>query len=180
MTIWINLARKASFETKRLRLTPLTFEQREDFFAISSCPANLSFIFPAKSSKAESDDFFVKTFLKNPLGKWGIKDTKSERLIGIIFLSKIDEKKELAEVEYFLHRDCWGQGYMTEALRGLVQAVSAFLELRLVVHEENLASQKVAQKVGFQSLKTFKGSDRYTHKMRTYLLYGIKQGRGYE
>ena len=41
-------------------------------------------------------------------------------------------------------------------------------ELKIVTHVENAGSQKVALKAGFRLFRQFKGSDRYTRKMRDY------------
>ena len=38
--------------------------------------------------------------------------------------------------------------------------------LKIVTHVENAGSQKVALKAGFRLFRQFKGSDRYTRKMR--------------
>jgi ribosomal-protein-alanine N-acetyltransferase len=39
----------------------------------------------------------------------------------------------------------------------------------------------VAEKAGFRLVRQFKGSDRYTHKMRDYLKYDLKAGdKSYE
>ena len=51
-----------------------------------------------------------------------------------------------------------------------------FKELHVIVHGENLASQRVAQKSGFKLKQRFKGSDRYTRKMRDYVDYQISKG----
>ena len=41
---------------------------------------------------------------------------------------------------------------------------------------ENSASQKVAQKSGFKLYRRFKGSDRYSRKMRDYLEFRYTKG----
>ena len=42
-------------------------------------------------------------------------------------------------------------------------------QLSIITHLENEASQRVALKAGFRLIRQFKGSDRYTRKMRDYL-----------
>ena len=46
----------------------------------------------------------------------------------------------------------------------------------IITHLENQASQKVAQKAGFSLFRQFKGSDRYTRKMRDYLEFRYVKG----
>ncbi len=52
--------------------------------------------------------------------------------------------------------------------------------LSIVTHQENLASQRVAQKAGFRMYRQFKGSDRYTRKMRDYIEFRYERGDFYE
>lgn len=68
---------------------------------------------------------------------------------------------------------------MTESLKTLCFLrfqEFGFKELHVIAHEENLASQRVAQKSGFKLKQRFKGSDRYTRKMRDYVDYQISKG----
>ena len=63
--------------------------------------------------------------MKSPLGIWAICDKKEQRMIGAIKFEKLDEIKKEAEIGYFLKKDYWSQGYMTEAVT----------KLRDLVHE---------------------------------------------
>ena len=49
-------------------------------------------------------------------------------------------------------------------------------KLTIITHVENKASQKVALKAGFSLFRQFKGSDRYTRKMRDYLEFRYVKG----
>lgn len=58
-----------------------------------------------------------------------------------------------AEIGYWLAREFWGRGIMTETLRGFIKYAFAEFELvRLTAHvfEGNLASSRVLEKNGFQ------------------------------
>ena len=83
-----------------------------------------------------------------------------------------------------MHRHYWKQGLATEALENLVFLAFQELDLKdleIIVHKENRASARVAEKAGFRLVRQFKGSDRYTHKMRDYLKYDLKAGdKSYE
>ena len=100
-------------------------------------------------------------------------------MIGSVKFEKMDEIKKEAELGYFLRQDYWGQGLMTEVVREIVFLSFTrfdFKRLSIITHAENLASQKVAQKSGFSLYRQFKGSDRYTRKMRDYLEYRYERG----
>ena len=179
MDIWTYLGRYAFFETERLYLRPFTYKDSQDFFDICNNPDNLQFIFPSLINRHDSDYLLIHSFMKEPLGVWAIEDKKSHKMVGCIRFEKIDFKDLSAEIGYFLNQQFWGQGLMTECLKTL-----SFLsfqefglkELHVITHAENLASQRVAQKSGFKLKQWFKGSDRYTRKMRDYADYQISKG----
>jgi ribosomal-protein-alanine N-acetyltransferase len=90
----------------------------------------------------------------------------------------LEERQLSAELSYFLKKDYWGQGLMTEAVRTLVYLAFyefGMRELTIVTHEENVASQRVARKAGFVQINHYRGSDRYSHKMRNYLKLSLKK-----
>lgn len=183
MDIWTSLAAYSFVETQRLFLRPLTYLDADDFFDISGNPDQLDFIFPAHFSKSESDYLMTHTFLKNPLGIWAISCKNKNRMIGVIRLEQFNQNHQSAEISYFLHKDYRGQGYMSEALKTLVFLCFQeflFKKLFIITHLENTSSQKVAQKAGFKLLHAFKGSDRYSHKMRHYLKYQLQSGDYHE
>ena len=179
MNIWTKLAAYAIFETEHLFLRPFVYEDARSLYKIASNPENTQFIFPTEANLQESQHVTANYFMKNPLGIWAICDKDSQEMIGSVKFEKLDEIKKKAELGYFLRQDYWGQGLMTEAVRELVFLSFTefdFRQLSIITHLENIASQKVAQKAGFQLYRQFKGSDRYTRKMRDYMEYRYAKG----
>lgn len=177
MDVWVALSQYATVETERMILRPFSFVDSDDFFEISSNRENLPFIFPYQASQEESDFLLVHYFMKNPLGIWAIEDKSSGRMIGAIRFEHLNVSDRTAEIGYFLHRDFWGRGIMTECLKTVTfLAFHSFYlkKLSIIVHKENLASQRVAKKAGYVFKRCFKGSDRYNRKMRDYVEYGLK------
>lgn len=172
MEIWTRLAQFAELETPRLYLRPIRYSDGQAFHQIASNPENLCFIFPQTLSQEESQILLVTAFMKQPLGIWGIfHKNHPQELIGVIRLENIHAQARQAEVGYFLHQDFWNQGLMTEALRTIVYLCFYEFGLREILvktHLENRASQRVAEKIGFRASRQYRGSDRYTHKMREY------------
>ena len=176
MTIWTKLAAYASLETKHLLLRPFTSADGQAFYQIVSNPDNLAFIFPVKTSQEEAENLMVEMFMRTPLGKWAIIAKETQQLIGAISFERLNEQTRQAELGYFLHRDYWGQGFATEAVRTisfLALNELGLTDISIIAHLENRASQRVAEKAGFTLLRQFKGSDRYRHKMRTYRHYHL-------
>ena len=174
MDIWVAFGRYAKVETERMLLRSFSFDDSDDFYEITSNPDNLTYIFPSQSSQEESDFLLVHYFLKEPLGVWAIEDKNSGKMIGSIRFENIDLSAKTAEIGYFLHRSFWQQGLMTECLKTITFMafrVFGFKQLSIIAHKENVASQKVAMKSGYSLKRRFKGSDRYTRKMREYVAY---------
>lgn len=178
MTIWTRLAKCAYLETDRLILRPFAYEDGDDFYEIVAHPENLPFIFPALKDKNLALATMVEKFMRSPLGNWALIDQASGRMIGALCFEKIDERQLTAELSYLLKKDYWGQGLMTEAVKNLVFLTFYEIglnELTIITHEENVASQMVAQKTGFVQVEQYRGSDRYSHKMRNYLKFSLKR-----
>ncbi|HFI0249718.1 TPA: GNAT family N-acetyltransferase [Streptococcus suis] len=178
MTLWIQLAKFACFETDHFVLRPFSYEDGEDFYTIVSHAENLPFIFPVLKDKETAVATMVEKFIRSPLGNWALTEKKSGRMIGALCFEKLEERQLSAELSYFLKKDYWGQGLMTEAVRTLVYLAFyefGMRELTIITHEENVASQRVARKAGFVQINHYRGSDRYSHKVRNYLKFSLKR-----
>lgn len=183
MDFWTQLAKLSFLESDRLYLRPVTYADASAFFEIVSDAQELSFIFPAVATKFESDYLLTHAFLKNPLGCWVICLKNQDQMIGFIKFENVTLSDGKSELGYFLRSDYRGKGYMTEAVRLVASRAMSQLGLEslyIVTHRENLASQAVAKATSFVFKKSFKGSDRYTHKMREYCEYQITKGDYHE
>ncbi|WP_246100899.1 GNAT family N-acetyltransferase [Streptococcus cuniculipharyngis] len=174
----MKLAEFSLIETKDLLLRPFLFNDRQEFLEISTAAEPLPFIFPQGLTVLESDYVFVHDFLKNPLGIWAIEEKKTGTLLGAIRLENLSWADKKADLAYFIRRESWGQGYATQVVK-TISFLSfqefGLAELNIVTHLENLASQRVAQKAGFQELGQFKGSDRHSRKTRRYKAFVLRR-----
>ncbi len=85
-------------------------------------------------------------------GLWAVEQHTTGALLGRCGLQRITETDEV-EIDFILDPACWGQGFATEA--GQASLKFGFEQLNLpevvgIVHPENLASQRVLQKLGMQ------------------------------
>jgi ribosomal-protein-serine acetyltransferase len=82
-----------------------------------------------------------------------VEDIQSGAVLGITSLHRIDWARRCAGLGYWIRRSAWGKGAATEATDAVIEYAFHDLALnRLEVHvaPENLASLRVAEKLGFQ------------------------------
>ncbi|MHC4956078.1 MAG: GNAT family N-acetyltransferase [Planctomycetota bacterium] len=89
----------------------------------------------------------------DPLRFWAVEEQATGRRIGECgLIAKQVEGRDEVELVYVLARDAWGNGYATEAAAAVCAHAKEALGLaRLIalIHPENTASVRVAEKAGF-------------------------------
>ncbi len=106
--------------------------------------------------------------------------TGTEGLIARVGLMEIDPVNSSAELGYMLRTEYEGQGVMTEALRGLLSHALGPEGLHRVtayVDTENVASQRVLERLGFQREGTVRHAACHSERgWRDHHLYGLLAG----
>lgn len=85
---------------------------------------------------------------------WALEDRDTGRLIGDCGLQPLEHRGPEVELGYDLHPSAWGRGLATEAAREVMRQAFGSLGLDhvvAVVKPENLASQRVLEKVGLRN-----------------------------
>ncbi len=141
------------YETERLRLIRLKYEEAEEiFYTYASKPEATKYM--AWPTHRTMDD--TRNFLKHAVGGWkagtdysfGIRLKDSNRLIGSCGLLHDDGKIQFG---YVLSPTHWGRGYATEVCRKLMEIVRTQHDVYRVstfVDVENVASARVLMKSG--------------------------------
>lgn len=174
MTIWHCLARHSHFDTQRLLLRPLSLADSEALYRIVTTSVSMERVVPAFTSQEACEQFLVEEFLRQPLGVWAVVEKATTTVVGVLRLEKIREGIGQADLVYFLDQVYRGKGLMTEAVSALCSLLveqGSFNCLCIVSHEENLASQRVAERSGFVLFRQYKGSDRQSRQMKAYREY---------
>ena len=94
-----------------------------------------------------------RCFAEGSLYQWGVADLSTDAIIGTCTLANVDAGNRRAEIGFILRRDCWGQGYMSEAADTLLRFAFQELGLHRVeadVDPRNEASIRLLQRLGFQ------------------------------
>jgi RimJ/RimL family protein N-acetyltransferase len=96
--------------------------------------------------------------------------------VGTIGLSDVDETWGVAELGYMVSPDSQGHGYATDASRRLVRYAFGDLRLHKITanaYENNSASQRVLEKVGFQEEGQFRKHAYVRGEYLDVLRYGL-------
>lgn len=109
---------------------------------------------------------------------WGIYTHK--RLIGTCGLHSWNAIQNTMEISYEIHPDFSGKGITTKAVKHTVRYADEHLSLRKILAytlTDNIASQRVALKAGFNEHGVLKNNCIYNGKMidRMLLIYDSKQ-----
>jgi ribosomal-protein-alanine N-acetyltransferase len=154
-------------ETNRLLLRHLIMDDLEELFALYSDPEIRKY-FPEgvlnyKDTKEELE-WHMNGHPRHPeLGLWATIHKETGKFIGRCGLLPwmIDDQLNV-EIAYLIDKAYWGQGLATEAASGLLQYGFDHLKLtRLIclIDPGNIASQRVAEKIGMSLEKRVDGID---------------------
>jgi RimJ/RimL family protein N-acetyltransferase len=154
-------------ETNRLILRRQVIKDLDALWALYCDPRITNFIPDAPRSYEEAREeleWHMNVHPRYPeLGLWATIHKETGRFIGRCGLLPwtIDGQREV-EVAYTIAQEYWGQGLATEAARGILDYGFTKLNLsRLVclIDPENIASQRVAEKIGMTLEKKVDGID---------------------
>jgi RimJ/RimL family protein N-acetyltransferase len=93
-------------------------------------------------------------------GRWAIERKSDGAVVGTVILVRRPDGAGEFEVGWHLHPECWGQGFATEAARGVIGAAfdRGLEEVFAVVRPDNAASIAVCRRLGMEELGR---TDRY-------------------
>ena len=143
-------------ETQRLILRHQVLEDLDDLWTLYCDPEIIKYIPDVPRTREEAKEeleWHMHGHPKNPqLGLWATIHKETGKFIGRCGLLPwtIDGQNEV-EVAYTIAREYWGQGLATEAAQAILNYGFEKLNLsRLIclIDPENIASQKVAEKIG--------------------------------
>ena len=163
-------------ETERLLFRPLTTEDLDHVHRMQSDPETVRFVSGITKSREESRDWLrwaIDSYERHGHGFWALVLKPSGEYIGHAgLLAQVVDDRPETEIAYWIVRDRWGQNLATEAAvasRDHGFDVLGRDRLISIIHPENRASRRVAEKAGLQVEKTS------THKGFEVLIYSIER-----
>jgi RimJ/RimL family protein N-acetyltransferase len=155
-------------ETPRLRLRPLTGDDREAFVGMAAEPAVMRYVSPVPIPRAAAEaafDYYRRLLETKGYGYWAIDVNGGAPFAGVILLQDVNVAAAFTpaiEVGWLLPTEQWGNGYATEGGRAALEYAFTVLKLDEVVAltaAENSRSQRVMQRLGM----THDPSDDFDH-----------------
>ncbi len=139
----------------RLSFIEIKQEHLTDLFKLFG-DNNVTKYYNLKTFETEQDgqkfiDWYQKRFIEKLAIRWGIALKGSNNIIGTIGFNNFTQNHR-ANIGYDLQTEYWNSGYVTEALKTIVDFGFKQLEINRIEAEVmigNLASERVLDKLGF-------------------------------
>ncbi len=151
---------KIQLETERLILRPYQLSDAEGLFAMNADEEVMKYTgdVPFKDIDAARD--FITDYVTNPdgqqvkykMGRLACVDKSTNEFVGFCGI-KTHEATQITDIGYRLLRSEWNKGYATEASKAVLEfAFGSHQKEQVIahVHEYNIGSQRVAEKLGFK------------------------------
>ena len=150
-------AQLPTINTSRLSLRWIRADDVDDFYDVYSNPEVMRYWstlpLPDKDAASKLINEIHEGIKRDDMLKWGIALRSSDKLIGSVTLFHIDFTHRRAEIGYAQGRAYWGQGYMQEALKAVLNHAFEILNLHRIeadVDPRNAASVRTLERLGFQ------------------------------
>ena len=147
---------KGKYETERLIIRPITLDDANDLFEISS-NQNVVIWMPYEAHKSIEDSKWVieNLFLTNPannLPQYTVMELKeNHKMIGCCNFVSV-KRGDIGEIGYQLNYNYWHQGYMSEAIKKVIEigfTEIGFRKIEICHMDSNINSQNVIVSNGF-------------------------------
>ena len=144
-------------KTSRLSLRTISAADIDDFYAVYSNPEVMRYWstppLPNRDAASKLISEIHEGNERHDLLKWGIALLSNDRLIGSVTLFNLEFTHHRAEIGYVQGRAYWGQGYMQEALKAVINYAFESLNIHRLeadVDPRNDASVRTLERLGFQ------------------------------
>ena len=143
-------------ETSRIRLREMTLDDLDDLHFILSDPIAMQY-YPKPFDRKMTTGWIewnLRNYREHGFGLWAVIHKAGDRFIGDcgLTIQHVDGVDEL-EIGYHIIRSHWKQGFATEGAIACRDYVFDNLKRQRVIswmHPENIASRRVAEKVGMR------------------------------
>lgn len=180
MCVENHLKNMPEFETDRLFLRKLAYEDLEDVYEFCSNP-NVSgpMTWETNTTKEKTRQFLehvITGYSKGEAGEWGIVWKETNKIIGVAAIIEWSNKHQSIEIGYFLSENYWGKGIVTEALGKIIEYGFTILNTNRIegrCDADNIGSQKVMKKLGMKYEGTLRKNEWIKGEFRDTQYFSI-------
>ena len=167
-------------KTDRLLLREYTHEDAAGLLEIRTDPQVMKYLDREPFKDIEEAKKFISVKLKDQKEhkgiSWAVCDKLSGEFMGDLAYWKIIAGDHRAEIGYTLKTQYWKQGYMTEALRSILEWGFSKLGLHSVmadINPDNNASRQLLLRVGFQKEGYYRENYHFRGQYYDSEMYGL-------
>jgi RimJ/RimL family protein N-acetyltransferase len=136
----------------RLRLSAVTLEDLDEFYALHSDPRLYQHepeaMHPDRAHSESVIGCYVEDWARWKLGYWSVRSAATGEYLGCAGLRRNEVNWN---IYYRFHRSAWGFGYAAESIRVAAQCAEAIepeAVLQAEMHSDNTPSRHVAEELG--------------------------------
>lgn len=168
-------------ETERLVLRRFEMSDARDMlkYWISIPEVQENYGEPVYQTKAEVNEVlnkWISDYDNHDFYRWAIILKDSKNNIGQIAFYKVNSRHHKVDVEYCIGKDFWGNGYATEALRGVINYTFKninYNRIQAFHRSKNKSSGRVLEKAGMKYEGTLKQYILHNNIFDDCLIYAI-------
>lgn len=152
-------------ETERMRLRAMEATDLQGIYELDSDPEVHRFLGkkPIKNLKDAEGiiNYIRKQYKIDGIGRWAVVDRKTNEFVGwagLKYEREVRKEMDYYDLGYRLKKKFWGKGIATEIAMASLKYGFQKMNLKEIfagAHVDNIASNKVLQKVGLSYLETF-------------------------
>ena len=154
-------------ETERLILRKIVLKDAQSLCQLLNDKAVQDYLagIPANYTYKMAVDYIngnlAESYKRKKFYDWGIIEKSTNRFVGRICLYKQYEYRKMADLVWYILPDVRGKGYTSEAAKAVVRILQdvGFERIEAFANVENVASQKVMEKIGMKYEGTLKKYD---------------------
>ncbi|MFU1517003.1 GNAT family N-acetyltransferase [Vreelandella alkaliphila] len=142
------------------KLRDLHVKDRLAVISMLGDPTVMRFLGPRRALTEDESDLWFKRALANP-SRFVIADVNSDEFIGFC---GIKEMNGVMDFGYFIRAEFWGKGIAAKACELVVEKLATEVDwetVQVFIAEDNAASMRVAEKLGWQVVHSATKDEEY-------------------
>lgn len=167
-----------SLTSERLQLRPFMATDAAAYLTLRSHPDVMRYMdtapFESVAVAQQKIEEIHDSFQQKKGVNWVIARKGNEAMMGYCGIWRIDKHNCRGEIGYALHPDYWNQGFMTEALKSMIDFGFDQLHLHSLaanINPKNKASEQVLCRLGFRKEAHFRENYRYNGRYIDSVIY---------